>query len=405
MKAVGALQTQSLLMFKAAFAMLLLCALSTTHAQQKILPAWKPGDAWAVKSVMTTPSSSLSKDASGIFYLDTIFQEFIWKVERETEEHFILSLKMISYETHFHEAQRIFDDEMTSLYKGLKEQPAILYRANKDGTITTSDEEEPEEGESSFWTKILAFKPHPLFLNNSVLYKHVSDWEEERFSRYKKLEESGEPLPQLVEIIHLDKNEREAGHPSTSIDESALSIELDSSPFSDTENAWMTNQVYIDKLQKTLSERIEMLHEHFGVEIKQMGIPYEVDSVRDADVAALQLNNLAKLIYKITGTYHFEDQGDFVSYTSNIDLEMKESLQKIWYSEDPPIKKPKKTKSTSDFSLKASEELFSLLKTVMSYRLLDRHTFTPMRRAIIYRIRLSNDFVEVNEQINFEKTE
>lgn len=416
--------------------------MNLAHGQQKVIPAWKAGDAWKIKAVASSPSDSKKMDEFGKLLLDTLYQDYIWKVEEETEDGYIMSLQMTGYQQISASVEDgIFEQEMNDLFAGLKNIAPLRYLVKKDGTVRMDEPRKPMEDEPALMSVILMTKSKPVLLNDSIFEKYIADFEAAKRVRIdsvaEAMAEAGEPMPEYVETIDLsdsvetvidyteylpEEGKKKKGKKSKQEEDWAdedWDIESDDEDDEHWGDEWNSDALYVNALKEAFTKRIEMLHTPFGTEIKQFGEAYTVEDFTEQELAQLQLTPDVMKMLKITGTYQFRDQEGILEFVSDISMDMQEFMRMLVkgfediFSEDEDGDKKKKKKEKKNApeepKEKASDKIPSMDMRMKSVWNLQSQSFVPASYSILVSTSVEEEGVkmsfEAKELILFEKAE
>jgi hypothetical protein len=385
----------------------------TLAAQQQLSPSWKAGDAWILRAVAATPSDSKQVDEQGLLRTDTLYTDFRWTFEEETETHFIFSIQMTRYEP------MSMSDEgtrrLTELYQGLHAMAPLRYLVKKDGALQMEEQSEQENSASPLTAIWSLAKSRPVLLNDTIIGQYVMAQMAEKRSVAEVNGPSEEAVAETVQeevpgdaILSVVSDLKKGKNKTRSEEEN---LEAWESEFEEDFDNWeleLPTEFYINTLKATFIKRIELLHTPFGTDIQQMGVPYSVEEISPQELAQLQLTPELMQMFKITGTYLFEEKEDALLFTSDISMDMQDFIKMLVgafesaFAKEAPTEK-KKVKKVKSVPVKESavDKIPAMSMNMRSVWQLDRQHFTPR----IYQMMVSSDIKEQEVEVRMEATE
>jgi hypothetical protein len=343
-------------------------------AQNSVIPSWKSGDSWIVSSEALIPSDDKSVDEDNNMLVDTMRTSYRWKVEEETKDGFILSLQLLSYT----EIKRVTDadtEDLISLLSGLKDMEPLKYKVAKDARVI---KEEAKEGGLSAMFSLK--EKEVVFLNDTIIQPLVDRWLANKSSGTE------------LEVVPADDADIE--------EEEWEDVEEDDD---------FMNSLYVDMVLQTFQKKVETLHMPFGTEIKTMGQEYSATDLTESELEQLGISAEMIEMFKIEGSYLFNDLGEELEFTSNMSLDMQDMLsmfvkafeEAFSEDEDSSAKKKRKKEQKTEEKPKASDSIPSMvIKMNMKWQL-DKATLIPLR----YQMRSQSTIEEKGVSVNIISTE
>jgi hypothetical protein len=356
------------------FAVLLLVLLpAMLSAQKAVIPNWKPGDSWIVSSEALIPSDDKKVDEALNVLVDTMRTSYRWKVEEETETGYILSLQLLSYS----EIKRVSDaeaEDLLSLLSALSNHEPLRYHATKEARVL---KEAPEEGSAK---GLFSFgQKQVVILNDSIIKLFVQKW----------LVESP-PAAKPYETVEADQSQEE---------------EEETEGWEDSEaDKDFTVSIYVDVILQNFQKKIETLHMPFGTEIKKMGEEYSATDLSESELEQLGISAEMIEMFKIEGTYLFNDLGEELEFTSSMSLDMQDMLsmfanafeEAFSEKEDSSGKKKRKKDQSHEPKPKASASIPSMVINMEMNWQLDKATLVPTRHQMRSQSTIEEQGVSVN---------